>query len=420
MPVKKETAWISEDRSGLENNQWLNSMMSNINPGSEIHLRPGTYPMEGLWTISKPCKVFGHGATLTWPNDISNDKGINIVSSGIQISGLTLDGPQHVTGNYTQQGVYAHGSDSSDYLSGIKLVGMEITGFGGYGVEFDFVENFEITGCHIHKVWYACIGVLSGRFGSIHHNIIEDINSDAPNEYGIYLSRTKHDELSVYPRSHNISVDHNIIKNIVHWEGLDTHGGENITFDGNIITGCMIGINVGPSGNSVNNPVFAPLDCHVTNNIIKSQSANGDKSYGITFVGAHLAQYGSGSIISNTVEGYGDESNNISGALCIQNTKGLVISSNRFTEPSPYAIHMYIYNIASTITANQITDAWSNTGVGVGILCNNDGGGFNSGVISGNSFLKDSKVASSVMVESVRVETSPNIDIIIGENYEEI
>src|SRR5690606_22595161 len=120
------------------------------------------------------------------------------------------------------------------------------------------------------------IGVTNG---TIDGNKIEDILRNG-SCYGViitpeYISPV---DQTRRPRPENVMVTNNVVKNVPHWTGLDTHGGRNIQFRGNSVIDCLFGINLGKSDFNGADPLWTAEDCVADGNfivgLIKSDTAN--------------------------------------------------------------------------------------------------------------------------------------------------
>ena len=375
------------------------------------------YKITSAVNIDKSLTIIGFQSEIRQAT--SNTAGLYVTADNVTIRGLHLVGPQYAASQASGRAIFAEGSAYNSYISGFKVINNRIDTWGANAVTMRFVQDFDISHNYMNNLYYAGVLTYSATQGVISKNIIDTIVG-TPLAYGITLNRDELDSLTTAPRSADIDVSGNVVTNVPYWEGLDTHGGQRINFDHNEIYGVKIGINIGASDDSGNNETFAPLDVNVSNNIIDSGSSSGDKFYAVSFTGAlgsvgSSTQKGTGSIKGNMIRGYGDEDDNISAAIYIRDTQGIDVVSNIIVEPSPFGIEFYHDNYGFNCVGNAIVDPWSNSVDFVsGIEVRS---GYNTGHVGGNSISTDSKSATYVLVNAVRVEDQTGNDVSVGINY---
>ena len=405
--------WGAIDDSGVTDN--LAAINYALGAGGESEL---SAPNGGYYKITDDLNMTVAGTSLyshkygEIRQATSNKGGINVTASNCQIKGIKLQGPQYVASQVSEMAINAYGADASNYITDLVVENCQITTWGFYAIYLVFVSDFKITGNKITNIYMAGVQTLSAIRGKIKVNDINNIVG-TPNAYGIALSREEQDSLVNYPRSSDIRVEGNLIRGVTYWEGLDTHAGSGITFIGNRVYGCKIAIMVGGCDAAGDIETYAPLDVVIDSNILDSGVTDGTLGIGIIFTGANNAgavqQYGKGSIVGNIIRGYGTSTSAISGAIEFRDTVGLVISGNTIIQPSPNGISVYNNNLGFSITGNTIIDAWTDTvGVGEsrGVYVDTVA---NTGIISGNSFLKESKAATYLCTYGVKINNSANV-----------
>lgn len=120
------------------------------------------------------------------------------------------------------------------------------TGGGRNGIDLQYVDGFTIEDSDIEDHDYAGILSTSARNGSILRNRVKRIGinrlpadvASNNNCYGIALSRNKTTDLVGDFVSSDILVKGNLVEDVWHWHGLDTHAGVRITFEGNTVKRC--------------------------------------------------------------------------------------------------------------------------------------------------------------------------------------
>ncbi len=377
------------------------------------------YLVSGTLDIDKALTLYGQGAEISLATDDTTL--FDVTASDVTIRGLRLVGPQYTSKANNARAIDAHGVSALSPIHMVRLVDNEIDSWGFYGIHLEHVHDFEVRGNQITNIYYAAVLGASVIEGVISDNNIDTVVG-LPNSYGIALSRRESDDLDAYPRSSDVVVSRNTVRNIPNWEGLDTHGGQRITFSDNLVEKARIGITVGSADGDGQTPLFAPLDVIVVDNVIDSSVTDGSAYVGINFVGAAgvtgaSAESATGVIQGNVIRGYGDEANGLSAAIYARDTQGLVISGNSILEPSPNGINIYHDNYGFTVVGNTIVDPWTETrSEGVGIVFRS---GFNEGVVSSNSLVRHDKTASVVLNRGIRIADSETNKVVVGENRSE-
>ena len=161
----------------------------------------------------------------------------------------------------------------------------------------------------------------------------------------------------------NITVQNSKFLNNPQWEGLETHGGENISFINNYIYNCLEGIHYGYDERPtvVNQLVDNVI---IKNNIIINDLLENTRR-GI-MVGGSTNKYGSNYIVSdNIVIGYGGKIDNVNySGIEIYYCKNGVISNNQIRKFKNRGISLpYCYNIE--VIGNTVCEPNDDTSVGV-------------------------------------------------------
>lgn len=330
---------------------------------------------------------------------------LNVTGDNVTIRAVTVIGANATTtAADLEHGIYASGASAAAPLNNIRIESCSISLVGMYGIQLRFVHGFRVTGNDLTNIGYTGIGTLSASDGRIEANRITNVLAAALfsfDGYGIALSRANEtiDSLITSPRSSDIVVRGNRVQGVP-WEGIDTHAGQHITIDANIVLGCRTGIAV-VGGTGANGPTYGARQITVTGNAVDSQVTDGSAQPGITFTGAQgltsaapAVEYSTGTIVGNTIRGHGDQSDNTEGALYLRNTKGVTVQGNQIEEPSVFGIMLYYDNRAVAVIGNTITDAWSNTSPVAGAVSARADN--NVGTLIGNSLARGAKAATNV------------------------
>ena len=409
--VNVEDYGVDTGETGANNQTYLTDVIAGISAGDVIVIPPGTYTVLGLWTISEPCTIMGYGANLDFSTNAA-DQGIRITASDVHIYGLEIEGSQYAASVSTQRGIDAYGADSSNYISGLKIVDCNIHDWGFYGLLMRFVDGFLVEGNDVVDIYRAGITGLSVQNGHVATNYVDHM-IDSPCAYGIMMSRYTTDagELVTYPRSSDVEVFGNIVKNVVNWEGLDTHGGERIKYENNLIVNCAMGIMIGPCDNNAAVATYAALDCTAIGNTIISGSSSGTAKYGISFIGC-AAQDSTGIVSGNIVKQFGNSTYYM--GTYFHSTKGLTVTDNVIVEPYRYGMGFIHSNDDFDCSDNTIIDPWTTavSSMGIAITSTN-----NTGIVQGNILARGSKAAGNVADIGIYVGNQVGTSIDLGINY---
>lgn len=375
------------------------------------------YDFSDSVTISRSLTLRG-GCTLRMTG--ANKKLLNITSSDVTISGLKIVGPQYAAQQSLAAGIWAEGASAASPLKNLRVENVSVSNFGQYGLYMKFVDGFRVAGSMFRDLWYAGIYGVSVMNGLIERPVVSNIIG-TPNSYGIALTRQETDSYTTDPRSSDVIVSHPLINGVA-WEGLDTHGGVRIKFDGGEVKNCYVGVAVVGTEGVGQVPKGAPLDCSVTGMIIDSGRTDGGAGPGISFVGAAGSigapvEKATGLIAGNIIRNHGSEALGTSGGIYLRDTQGLVLGSNTLINNSPSGVLFYHDNYDAVVTGLSVVDSWSGTlSLATGVYLND---AYNTVTISGNSFSKDSKTATSVMTNGIRIANSAGNKVTLGTNASE-
>ena len=422
-PTSANGRWVRQ-YSGALNVKWFGSkgdgvaddtsaIQATINSAaSGVQIPSGTYNVSAPLTITNSMALTGAGHNSIIQQTASTNL-IKILTNNVEIKNLSLLGLQHANFVDSERGVEAIGTVGT-YLSGISINECRISNIGSYAIYLRFCKNIQIQNNTIFDAVYSGAMLLSCSNADASGNIISNISpGTSGNAYGISISRITTGDINTDPRSSDVVIRGNIIQDIPLWSGLDTHSGQRVSFIGNTISNTMYGIVVTSSKDSGGAQTFAPLDCAVSANMIYSGVTDGTRNASIVFVGAlgSLA-LATGSIVGNTMRGGGAVNSDLSGAMYIYLTKGLVVSDNVIIEPSPTGIALNLLNHDALISGNSIIDPWATNGVATGIRSRQ---GTNTFSVFGNTFARGTK--SAAVVASVAIRSDESTDFFsVGRN----
>jgi parallel beta-helix repeat protein len=364
----------------------------------------GVYNLTNQLTITKGVRISSPvGATIK--QTAAGKKTFNVTSSNVSFDGLIMTGFQNATWNVLEDLIYISGTFNAGlaptYISNFGIKNCKFLAFGSAAVHIQYASNIIVDNNTIDGGIYIGVGLDSCSYFTISNNLISDISGvgvPVVNAYGIYASRLTDDsgELVSQPRSQYGAITGNVVRKVPTWEGLDTHGGDNIVFTGNTVYQCKFGIAVGASKNSAGTYTYAPTNCTVSGNVVNSSVTDGSAQYGIAFTGAPSSENATGCVNGNTVTGYGDSTSATIPAIYIATANGVAVSGNSVYYPGAVGIYAMTCG-ALSIVGNSIVDPWTNTGAvgdAVGIRI---GGDNNSVHISGNSIMHIDKTATYLL-----------------------
>ncbi|WP_423919973.1 hypothetical protein ACPEEZ_13330 [Frigoribacterium sp. 2-23] len=341
----------------------LEAALAATEPGGLLEVDQA-YTRSTTWTIDKPVTVTFRPAGLiivTRPDVAA----ITITSDDVSIADPRLSGTWADRAG-AGRGILAAGRPGTP-LQRITITGGVMTGFSYGGVTLSQVTGFRVADVIIDSVGYAGIMLLSCVDGDVADNRVSTVTQagGAVNSYGIAVTRDTDFDLATTPRSARVRVTGNTITGVTKWEGIDTHAGEGIVIDRNVVRQCHVGIAVVPAkappetttaDASAETYVFAPLDCVVSNNVV-SYTGDGLRASGILVKGAgdtvgSDAERATGRVVGNTVVGMGG--GEIDAAVTVYLTRGLEVSGNTLDDSRARAITVYHSNDALTVADNTV------------------------------------------------------------------
>lgn len=325
----------------------------------------GTWSRTTAWTVSKPCTIrFTHGGSITVT--AANIHGISVTADGVTIENPTLTGNGDGTAG-TASAIRAYGT-AADPIDRLTIRGGFITEWSRYGIDLSQVTNFLVTGVKVTNVAYCGISGLSAIGGRIENCVVDTVSMPTGfvNAYGIGVSRDSSGDFTTYPRSRDVVIEDNIVRNVPTWEGIDTHAGVNIQIIKNRVYNCLNAIVLTPGKNTGGTDAYAPLNCVVRDNYCDSEKTDGTAGTGIYVIGASNIlgtphEYAEGClVVGNTVVNHGKDNNGATlGAIVCYSTRGSVVSNNIIISPAYRGVVFYHTNSGCKATGNTIIDVWT-------------------------------------------------------------
>lgn len=198
------------------------------------------YPISDALTIPKSMTIEGPGGIIQMT---AGKAGLLIAASDVSIRRLGITGPQYAVWSAAEAGISVIGTVAAP-ITRLDISGCRIKTFGGYGVYFENVHDFIVDKDRIKDVRYGGIMGLSVVDGRVTYNRVQNIPGQSGLAYGIEFTRKELGDLILAPRSRDILVDGNIVRDVPLWDGYGTHGGERITWRGNLAINCKTGFDI--------------------------------------------------------------------------------------------------------------------------------------------------------------------------------
>lgn len=395
----------------------LQAAVNAATPGSTLRITKN-YSLTSTVVVNKPLTLeFVSGSVLTTTTAIN---AVHVTSSDVTIRNITLVGTGNGSAGVTKA-LHLQGTVTAP-LSNVHVINPHISLFNKDGIWLDFCTDFSVQNMNIHDMAYSGIIMISCTNGRITGGRIKNITRPTgfPQCYGIAMTRDSSLSLADSPRTENILVDGTTVEN-VNWEGIETHGGRNLTVTNNTVLGCHIGIAFVSCPDESGTDTYAPVGMICTNNYVDSRVSDGSKSNGIQLVGAGVLggviEYGSGVIANNIIVGYGGNSTNqgLWGGILAYVTRGMILSNNTIIRPGGAGIQLYHSNIASVITNTVVEDVWSDAGTtSAAIFVRTT---TNNGTISGTQIIRGAKTATYVNTIGFYAVSAGSVTFIIdGSN----
>ena len=206
----------------------LGARVSAATAGSTLDLTGCTYTSGAI--VNKALRIIG--GTLHFP---SGTIGLSITHNDVTIDGMTITGAQyaHWAEDYA---ILAEGTQGSP-LTGVVIRNTHISSSGNEGIEANHASGAIISNNTVEDAAYTGIVDFSAIGGSITGNTVRRIGYTIPSSelpegsdaYGIMVNDQG------LPASTDVVVSGNTVEDVPTWHGLDTHGGQRISFINNIV-----------------------------------------------------------------------------------------------------------------------------------------------------------------------------------------
>ena len=320
----------------------INAAFSALASGGTVLIPAGTFLSTALTVPNSNIKLqLDAAAVLSFPTLGASTSAITVNANNFSIEGGKIQGPASGVYVADESAIKMYGTSSASRKSGLVVRNCEITAFGSYGINAKWVDNIDIQSNNFHDIGYSGAAFQSCSHGVFLGNRVYNITpGTASNMYGITLT---HDSTSynldpnagtksaLNPFCWDWYVAGNHVEAIA-WEGIDCHGGYEITIDGNKVYATKNGIACQASSGAANN--YAGWNNKVINNVVDAATSAGvasgyeNQSYGICVNGGSTVLHDRVLVSGNTIINKGILSNASSGAIQALYCSNAIIESN--------------------------------------------------------------------------------------------
>ena len=233
-------------------------------------------------------------------------------------------------------------------------------------------------------------------------------------------------DLVKYPRTVDCTVIDCTIEDNLSWEGLDTHGGENIVFKDNTIRNVKVPIAMVPVEVSIPGDTkryLAPQRCKAVGNTIYGLA----NARGIVLAGAcsntwntidpsTAREFAGGNVIEgNILYNCGESNNDNSGAFLIRETSGTIINGNTVDGGNTIGINIFQSTYGFSLNGNTVKDI--HDAIYTTPSCIAIRSSYNQGSINGNNLLRvNGSLDTYVSVRGIWLATGTGNLIALGVN----
>lgn len=303
-PPYKQYMWGDVRRFGAVgddatvNTAALNNAIA-CNGGAQVRVPAGIFRTGPLTVgVDNVDLCLERGAVLKWTVLGAATNGITVNANNFMIRGGKLQGPASGVYVADENGIKMVGASSAVRKTGLTVIGTEITAFGAHGIYGQFLEGVLLARNWLHDIGYAGAMFLSSSKGNIAWNRVKTIGpGTAANMYGFSLTHDSTNynldpnagtKAATNPFCWDWQVTDNHVEDI-NWEGIDCHGGYEISIARNHVFNTKGGIAC-PSGSGAA-ANYAGWNNSVCDNVVDGRKSDGTASgrentaYGINMNG---------------------------------------------------------------------------------------------------------------------------------------
>ena len=223
-----------------------------------------TLPQNMVFELGHEPLEFTKPLRLTGGIFYADSIAFNIETSGVVLEDMSIHGPGS-SEQYrpNEPAINVMGRDNQYIDFSVRNVDIydQVDG----GIRAEFVRDFTIRDVKVDRFRYGGIMLVSAEQGIVDNCVVQYANQPENLSYGIAVT----DRLNTPEyRSRDVVVSNNRVHSIPEWEGLDTHGGYNISFINNTITACRNAIVMGVGTDTRRT---APEKCRAIGNFIDGE-----------------------------------------------------------------------------------------------------------------------------------------------------
>lgn len=210
----------------------------------------GTYTVDEL-NVTSATIIDGQGKGTFTPSTTSGAINMfdvtvsNVILAGLKVVGTDTDNTYANGYVADRHGIYIHGANSSSDITDVKVSNCLVQNWGDTGVKMEFVNDSEMFNTKIERCGYFGFLGLSNERVKVYDSHAEDIfpgvGGSAPylNAYGFSFTRSGSE-----PVPNDCEFNNCTAKDVVTWEGFDTHYGTNVRFINCSTVNCNQGVAV--------------------------------------------------------------------------------------------------------------------------------------------------------------------------------
>ena len=351
------------------------ALQAAINAGS-VCLPTGTYLVTTTLSVPANRSILGNeGVRILYTG---SGTALQLGGSNIEIQNLTLDGNRtgttYVAGS---NAITANAPSWAARYTNIRICRCTIANWDDNAIRMSYVENVDVTENNISRIGRAGVLLLSPRRSRVNENRISNITpgsggvSPLLNAYGITFTRNATDNFTLDPLPNDCEAVGNIVDGVPTWEGIDTHGGQNIRVVDNTVENCLIGIAVVPSDGPTL-PANAQ-ECVIVNNNVEGSNVGGPvRGPGILLSPASISG-GTAighKIIGNILRNCGTDNPALvpsGAAVYVSQSTGVQVSDNHLFDSRWSAIDLANIIVGAAVTNNQIVNVAAVSGNATGV-----------------------------------------------------
>lgn len=342
------------------------AIQSAIAADTAVYFPEGTYIISSAIFASAAVTnlhLFGHGSA-TIKQVTAGTRGLDLRASQVTVEGLNIEGPTSGSSFVAnEQGVFIFGLVGAK-LEDCHVRNCRIYNWGNDGVYMAHCRESSVRFCNIERIGKHGVVSVSGISIDVSHNIIRNITpgngGSAPrlNAYGIAFSRNE-DTLANSPQSVACTAAYNLIDSVPTWVGLDTHGGVQTSFIGNIVRNVCFGAYIGVSDDDMGDDVPATEVTMIGNTLVSNTAASGDPlgtGIVITVNGTGPYSNGTGFIVANNIlKTFGREDGDAvwtHGGIYVTGANGVVIADNYLINTNYIGVELEGAQTATMVLGN--------------------------------------------------------------------